>query len=212
MNRPIPLLEAKERAIELAEILEPFCERIEVAGSIRRQMPNVKDIELVAIPRLVPAGGSLFAETAAAESQLDRALKTLTSFTAEPGVARHRLAFDTVNKKNGPRYKRLRFDGIGVDLFLVLPPAQWGVIHLLRTGPAEFTKRIVTQRSKGGLLPDALRVHEGQLCEYGAGGWKVLPTPSERDLFGLIGLEFIEPARRTASCTPRLCGTAKSVP
>jgi DNA polymerase/3'-5' exonuclease PolX len=35
--------------------LAPYCERIEIAGSVRRRKPQVKDIELVAIPRQVTA-------------------------------------------------------------------------------------------------------------------------------------------------------------
>jgi hypothetical protein len=43
-----------EQAKELAEAakaeLEPYCHRIEIAGSIRRQKPDVGDIELVCVP------------------------------------------------------------------------------------------------------------------------------------------------------------------
>lgn len=31
--------------------MKPFCEKVRVAGSIRRGKPEVKDIELVAIPK-----------------------------------------------------------------------------------------------------------------------------------------------------------------
>ncbi len=45
-----------DKALEIAErtkkLLAPYCERIEIAGSIRRKKPEVKDIELVAIPKL----------------------------------------------------------------------------------------------------------------------------------------------------------------
>ena len=44
-----------EQALEIAEktkaLLAPHCERIEIAGSIRRLKPFVKDIEIVAIPK-----------------------------------------------------------------------------------------------------------------------------------------------------------------
>ena len=36
----------------LVSILAPFCERIEIAGSLRRLKPEVGDIELVVIPKL----------------------------------------------------------------------------------------------------------------------------------------------------------------
>jgi len=37
-------------AKEVIERLSPYCKRIEVAGSTRRQKPNVRDIDLVLIP------------------------------------------------------------------------------------------------------------------------------------------------------------------
>lgn len=49
-----------EDAILIAERvkaeLEPHCERIEIAGSIRRKKPEVKDIEIVAIPKPYETG------------------------------------------------------------------------------------------------------------------------------------------------------------
>jgi len=48
------------QALTIAEqcrkALAPYCERIEIAGSIRRGKPQVKDIELVAMPKMVPTG------------------------------------------------------------------------------------------------------------------------------------------------------------
>lgn len=46
-----PLAQARAVADLLVSYLAPACERIEIAGSIRREVPEVKDIELVAIPR-----------------------------------------------------------------------------------------------------------------------------------------------------------------
>lgn len=42
---------AKAIADEVVKRLSPYCERIEVAGSVRRQKPVVKDIDLVLITR-----------------------------------------------------------------------------------------------------------------------------------------------------------------
>jgi len=41
---------AKEKAEKIRVALEPFCSRIVIAGSIRRQKPEVKDIDIVLIP------------------------------------------------------------------------------------------------------------------------------------------------------------------
>ena len=47
----IRLEEAKRIAGDLVAMLSPHCERIAVAGSIRRQRPVVHDLDLVLIPR-----------------------------------------------------------------------------------------------------------------------------------------------------------------
>ena len=46
---------ALEYAQEIKEILSPFCERIEIAGGIRRQKEEPHDIEIVCQPRSLPA-------------------------------------------------------------------------------------------------------------------------------------------------------------
>lgn len=47
------LEQAQSIAEELRRELEPGCERIEIAGSIRRKKPEVKDIELCLIPKML---------------------------------------------------------------------------------------------------------------------------------------------------------------
>ncbi len=48
----MPLAPARRLAEALVRELEPACERIEIAGSIRRGADHVGDLELLAIPRL----------------------------------------------------------------------------------------------------------------------------------------------------------------
>jgi len=43
--------QAKSIAIKLRKELEPFCKYIEIVGSVRREKPEVKDIEFVIVPR-----------------------------------------------------------------------------------------------------------------------------------------------------------------
>lgn len=44
------LEQAQKMAAEVIKRLKPYCQRIEVAGSIRRRKPFVRDIDLVLIP------------------------------------------------------------------------------------------------------------------------------------------------------------------
>ena len=170
-------------ASELVELFTPYCERIAIAGSVRRQKPEVGDIEIVAIPRMVPEQIGMFTgldfpdEPAPLVSALDDVLMGLGRFI-----------------KNGQRYKQIVLNEINLDLFLVLPPAQWGVLFVIRTGPADFSKWCVTPRKYSGALPSDCSVKDGAVYHNG----KIIPTPEEMDFLNFLGLGWIEPKDRVA--------------
>jgi hypothetical protein len=56
MKTAIPLAEAQRIADAVLMDLQPHCERIQVAGSVWRQKPEVGDLELGAIPKMAPGG------------------------------------------------------------------------------------------------------------------------------------------------------------
>ena len=162
-------------AQQLLELLHPECQRIEIAGSVRRQKPDVGDIELVAIPKMVPSG-DLFGTPVSALSGYD--------FTRLGKVLKH-----------GQRYVQIALhQQINLDLFLVLPPATWGVIFTLRTGPDTFSRSCVTPRSKRGLLPSYLQVKDGAVRHASTG--EVIPTPEEKDFFRVLEMQWIPPDKR----------------
>ena len=51
LNSDMKLEDAEELAGEIVEHIHPFCERVEIAGSIRRKKSEVRDIDLVLIPK-----------------------------------------------------------------------------------------------------------------------------------------------------------------
>lgn len=181
MKTKLTLTQALPLAEKIEAVLSPACERIRIAGSIRRRKPTVGDIEIVAIPKLIPdmlVQLSLFDETPKMVSALDLLLEKLIGDKAN---------FKR-GKRNGDLYKNflIEFDGgeseIGLDLFLTTPE-QWGYILALRTGPGDFNRAWVTQKSKGGLLEDGY---------FFAGGWlhvdgRKIDTRSEGDVFTCIG-------------------------
>jgi len=171
-----------EKARCIAEKLtgefSPYCERIKIAGSIRRRKPEVKDIEIVAIPR-IEYENDLFGDATIPHNLL---LEYLNNRCGEWSVF-----------VGGERYKKIRlYEGIMLDLFMVLPPAQWGVIYMIRTGPAEFSKKIATPRRKGGLLPSDCHVKNGAVWW----GGEMILMPEERNFFDFLGLQFIMPSER----------------
>lgn len=178
-------------AMEWQAKLAPFCERIEIAGSVRRCKAEVHDIELVAIPQTTELVEmvDLFSQRITQVNLLEQAIWSL----AQAGDHFTLL-------KNGPRMKQLKLSqGITLDLFIVLPPAQWGVIFTLRTGPADLSHWLVTKKSFGGGLPSYLKVRDGVLWN----GDQAINTPEEADFFREIGVEMVSPVHRSAPVTWR---------
>lgn len=186
----------------LLKTLEPACQRIEIAGSLRRNAQASADIEIVAVPRITPRQRGLFAEVELPvedETDLDRKLQGILAPEAlAPGVW---LEFDKLLARNGPRYKRLRIrtDGtvtsIPVDLFCVRAPSQWGPIMAIRTGPSEFSKLLVTGREHGGAMPSQLQMREGRLAIRASGLTHV--ANEESDFFEALGVPCWFPHERT---------------
>ena len=101
-------------------ILLPFCKRIEIAGSIRREKEQVNDVELVVI-----ADGC-----------------RLEQFFIN--VHYHPLY---IFKKFGPKWKQYYYEGVKYDVFIT-NENHWGWIYLLRTGSQDFSKRVAIELKK----------------------------------------------------------------
>jgi len=191
----IPLAQAYGFAEMLRDELAGVCERIEIAGSVRRRVANVKDVELVAVPKRITAQRvahqpSLFggAESFVEDFTCDVLDETIQRWL-ERGDAKLRLDKNE-RKALGPSYKRLLIDGVAVDLFVVQPPAQWGLIYMIRTGSADFAKGMLARwktvtaggRSAGGVL-------------HLAGGTQI-ETPEEEDCFTACRVVWVPPTER----------------
>lgn len=181
---------AEEAAQIILDKIGPYCERVEVAGSIRRKMNTVKDIEIVAIPRTETPQVGLFGEPGEPISLLKERLDGLVA----DGFIEKRTD-DDGKQRWGDKHQRALFKWsggeIGIDFFAVMPPAQWGVIFAIRTGNYEFSRNLVTMIESGGKMPADLRVADGAL-------WRVNPenrdeklgvvhTPEEADFFKALG-------------------------
>lgn len=193
-------------AQELERVLAPACDRIEIAGSIRRGKPDPKDVELLVIPRLVEISATdLFGnlERLGQHSVLDTALAELYFDGA--------YALDRDLPRNGPKYKRLRHQASGtcIDLFITTPEG-WGVQFVIRTGPADFSKALVTRARElrwhvtGGRLHkhaiESAAARNGNVvdvpCQKGDACPLVVATPDEESFLVALGLRYIEPAER----------------
>ncbi len=167
-------------ALPIAEawktLLCAACDRIEIAGSIRREKDNVGDIEIVCIPRYQQ--DMLQRPLLNAVTALDH---LLDNFESE-GILRKDMG--------GHRYKRyiITEHELQLDLFCTTP-AQWGVIFAIRTGPVEFSKKLVTPHWQGGFLESGYSVREGRVWHGGL----MLETPEEKDVFEYTKCDWIDP-------------------
>ena len=172
--------QALDIARPLIQTFTPYCERIEIAGSLRREKSDVNDIEIVCQPILTL---DLFGAPAWGACTLDMAVNDM--------IRNNRLA----NIKNGLRYKQFLTQGIKLDLFIVRPPAQWGIIFTIRTGPTDFSRWVVTKRQKGGALPSHAKVKDGAVRTRNN---TIIPMPEEIDFLNFLNLGWIEPKDRRA--------------
>jgi DNA polymerase/3'-5' exonuclease PolX len=162
----VPLAEADAIAAEVVTLLKPHCTRLEVAGSVRRRRPTIGDLELVCIPKPYEAS-PLFAS----------------------GLALVVNQWEKVRGELPCRYtQRILPSGMKLDLFMVDPDG-FGLQVAIRTGSADWSRRILASawvragfRSEAGLLRD----------QWGG----IHPVQTERALFDLIGLNWVEPTAR----------------
>lgn len=129
-------LDVMQRAAErLQEALKPRAERLQVAGSIRRQKVDCGDIELVAIAK----DGSL------AQALRERALIIVKSGTKYTQAV-------VVDEEAGP---------VVVDLFVTADTAQWGMLFFIRTGCADFVERALAHWRR---ISGMGYCHDNRLC------------------------------------------------
>jgi DNA polymerase/3'-5' exonuclease PolX len=180
--------------------LEGTYEQLIIAGSLRRRLAYIGDIEVVAVPKVEHQSDGLFEGMATAVDRIDARMMAL-------------LDNDAVSKRLdangsprwGPTLKYLTFRGARIDLFT--PCAErFGWILMLRTGPAAFTRQLVvpkrddkgrsgrTKDRRPGLLPIHIKPVDGWLTFRTSG--ERIETPDEKSVFELFGMPYQEPWER----------------
>lgn len=178
----IDLQAARNVAHEVVQHVTPAMQRIEVAGSIRREKPIVGDVELVAIPE-----------------DREKLFKLLSEVgqLIKPGVP----GVIPWTPKRDAKYVRLRLhQEMNLDLFLATPQ-NWGGLFLMRTGSATgsdgnsfngFVPGMFSRFKKlsgGGRMTDAMpTMPTGEQLEL----------REEQDFFDLLEMDFVPPPERTA--------------
>ncbi len=177
-----------ETAILYADLLTaaaaPHCMdgRCLIAGSIRRQRPEVNDIELVAIPRQGAA-------TAFWSAIIGQGWTPATKVTAQSRYVRLKRATEHGN--------------IPLDVF-VPQRHDWGRILAIRTGPSDYSARLAHAWVKLGYRGTEVGLLLETLCRRKGDKWEpspnIEPRPvhflSEAAFFEFIKLEWVEPHKR----------------
>lgn len=197
-------------AEEVRSTLAHACERIEIAGSVRRLRPECGDIELVAIPRITRT--------------LEEGPPDLFGQRTRGAVIVRNALWDALDEilrpehyiRKGNLYRAFLWpvaqgerDEIQVDLFTA-DFQNWGLIHLIRTGSAKFSERVVSELAKAGRpsFKGYARNADG-IKPYGSSHLGVpwwpeekkaempkIETPDEETVFRLAGMTPVPPAER----------------
>lgn len=182
-----PLSTARGIAEEIIENISSVCERVEIAGSIRRERPFVKDIEICVVPRWSETSKQidLFNTTSVRANLLYEHLKD-DSFIRwiKPGTNQ---IIDWHIKPDG-KYWRGLIGQIKLDLFIA-NKENFGAVFLVRTGSSQFSNALyLYARNRKGFD----KGQDGFLVKDG----KRIETPNEADVFNAVGLPFLDAAKR----------------
>ena len=178
---------AKGIADGLLEMLRPLCDRIEIAGSIRRGKRRVGDVELVYVPKTRPVL-DLLGEVCAEHNLVDECLSDLLA----SGRLEKRLnvkGSTTWGSKN--KLAVHNPSGLPVDLFAT-ELRYFENYMVCRTGPAELNQEIALRANRKGYT----------WCPY-AGGFRavegeyIAPMQSEADVFRFVGMDYMSPRARS---------------
>jgi len=161
------LTKARAIAEEIKDLLAPVCKKVEIAGSIRRQKPFVRDIDVVLIPTN--------------QGQLLYRLQQLGQIKS--------------GKAKLIRVEPCKY-GIPLDIY-VATPETWATLLLIRTGSARHNIRLCSlARDKGMKLHadgSGLFRIEAQGCE---GVEARLAGETEESIFQALEIPYKEPQER----------------
>jgi DNA polymerase (family X) len=173
----LPLATAEKIAAKIVYEIAPFCDQVEIAGSIRRRRPFVNDIDLVVLPK--PDFANALRERCkkrAMKVQTDGEM-TLIVTLEYPPAGRDGLQLDIWIAK--PTVKDL----------LTTTPTNFGTLFLMRTGSREHNIKLIERAKTLGLRWNPYwGVFDGHSHN--------LASATEQEIFTALQLDFIPPESR----------------
>ncbi len=159
----------------VVDLLKPHCDRIQIAGSLRRKCSTCKDIEIVCIPKMYEVG--LFESgIATVVNQWHKVKGNLPCKYTQRLIA----VKDIIPAHRGNEIIKL-------DLFFATK-YNWGYILAIRTGTTRFSQNLAsTWKKKGYHGKDGMLRHQNG---------RSIAVPEEKDLFYRLGIGYVEPENR----------------
>ncbi len=183
---------ARLGAVDFVKEITPYCSKISIAGSIRREQLMVKDIEIVCIAKMgiveykepSPLGkfiGQAFTTKEKQENLLFNHLNMLEK--------KQTIKFT----KNGPKMKSFSYYfnalEIQIDLFTATPD-NWGVIYMIRTGSKKYNIAFMNAINKKG----EYKIDEGWL--WSKHTKQKINCRTEERLFEVVNIPWKDPWER----------------
>ena len=186
----VALAKAEQIAKEVLCLLNNHCQRVEIAGSIRRKKAEVGDIEILAIPkfkRVTPEGELLLINGEVEENITERRIQELL----DKRILAPRLKINGT-KTMGPRVKLMTHttSGIAVDIFLC-DESGWVNNLVSRTG-GKNTNIAIASRAKArgwNWLPFGTGFQNQRTGE-------IHQPETEEDVMAFVGLPPMKPEER----------------
>jgi DNA polymerase (family X) len=168
------LHEAYSLAEKIKRLLAPMCERIEIAGSIRRARPEVNDIDFVLQPRS------------------NDAAEELRAILRKCPVVRDGRQFMEVRSKEGVIVDVWFAHGGAGDMFERVP-SNFGSLLLCRTGSKEHN---VWLCERARAMEMKWETSRGLVAHPETVKEKIVASATEEEIFAALGLPFIPPVER----------------
>lgn len=194
---------ARRGAQRIVDLLQPHCILIDIAGSIRRGKPEVKDIEIVCLPQKIIRSADLFG--------------TATSTQVVPGFAEVIKSISEKVIKGNVEGRLMQIetkDGITLDLFLPQSTDYYRQLAI-RTGSADYARHVIASGWKrlGWVgTEDGLRRKTQCQQKVKEGPWKcIVQDPvkpphwhSEKAFFEWLQIEYVHPSDREIKSPERV--------
>lgn len=176
----IPLATAMKYANRFTTAIAPYVDKMEIAGSVRRQCAMVEDLEICCVDK--PTGG----------------LSTLFSDGKFPGMV-----------MNGERLKRFKYpkNQLQIELYIT-SPEDYGRILAIRTGSSAFSHHVLAMTwNRRGFCGTSEGLRKKKECNHKSKKWVLKPEirgkewkppvfETEYDFFDFLGLKWTPPQYR----------------